>query len=361
MVTSHKALPYGGFIVCFHCWAYIEKEENEITRHLREEHGEDTKRGHGLYRSCKIIPEQVAIDLTDQETVDWFDDKDWDDGYNNPKANWATINEIKAMYQRLSKPVPSWVDNLVLPPTGAPENKYLVDDEEEEDDSEDEDSDELDSDQGGSEERSSDGPSGQGDNESGNANGTPVDDTQEEMNNAPVDVGDGNSSLEGTQEDIDGPAVDLPLIAKDEILGQVGPFLPPLAPGYKVYSCHECMDVHAHLQIMFEHHSMLHPHDLQARFAKVYNGRYFLQIARTTAIDGEEFMDRMYNMRVGMHLMEIAQSRYLTDDKFAYHCYLCGDDEYHPTRDFYEFDEHFATEHMEERFEIAKKVLSSFD
>lgn len=336
--------------MCFRCWAHIEKEENEITKHLRVEHGERVKKGHTLYDDCKIIPEQVAVDLTDQETVDWLYGKNWDVYNEDPKSDWATIDEIKTMYRDLNRPVPTWVDDFVLPPTGDMEEKLLVDIDEEDNIDDEEDGDVSGGDDGNGEGQSSDGATGQGEDGSENENGNQVNSSDGEMADAPGNGANetGSESPSNGTEDLegetDGPAVYLPLIARGPELE--GP-LPPLNPAYKVYSCYKCVDVHGHLETMFLHYNAKHNDDLQARFAKVYSGRYFLHLARDSEIDGEEFFDKIQTMKAGPNVEGI-MSEYYMEDKWGYRCYLCGNG-HAATQDFHDFDEHFATRHMEQR------------
>lgn len=348
--------------MCFHCWAHIEKEENEITKHLRIEHGENTKKGHTLYDNCKIIPEQVAVDLTDQETADWFNNRTFD-GYNrDPKSNWATVEEIKTMYRDLNKPVPTWVDDFVLPPSGNMGIKVLVDIDDEDGTEDEEDDGEVPAGEDGSgEDARGEQESSDGEDEAQNGNSNASDSSDQEMTDVPahgMNQTANKSPSDGThdsEEETDGPPVYLPYIDRGASLE--GP-LPPLKPGYKVYSCYECENVHGHLETMFLHYNAKHNEDLQARFAKVYNGRYFLHAARNTDIGGEEFIDKIHNMRTGPDLTSF-MSRYYIEDKWAYRCYLCGDEE-RPTQDFYAFDQHFATHHMEERWGIVQELLATF-
>ena len=125
-MVQHKRLPYGSFCICFRCWAYVQNEENEITRHLKGAHGLNTGRGHNLYASCRLVPEQVAIDLAGEATVNQLNSLSRPDENPNPRTPWANVQEIRNMYQARGMAVPAFVQYLQLPPTGDINTVYTV-------------------------------------------------------------------------------------------------------------------------------------------------------------------------------------------------------------------------------------------
>jgi hypothetical protein len=342
-MVNHLKLPYGSFCICNFCWNHIQSEENEITRHLREDHHIFTGRGSNNYPALRLIPEQVAVDLVGQGPVDRQKALHKSGLNANPKTQWATIPDIQGIYNARTRPMPGWVNNLALPPTGDMNTIYLVPIQ-----------------QGGAAPAPVPPPA---------PPVLPLPLPPPALPAAPIapvvpPVAPLSPPAPPTAPAVNNAqVVDLPIITpgpdKYNYLRRSGPGVGRVVQGQAEYTCRDCQE-RGDVVSMFDHHNHYHYKELQACFSKEYNDRYFAigQVLVQTEEEQEEFDRRRVTLAFSnVPYAEGKSEKFHRDLAYHYRCHLCDFD---GEEDFWALDEHFMCNHRAERQVIAEEILQGF-